>query len=348
MHPIPANGLGIMRSSLITTRPILRVCIIGDFSNNLDEGLKNIAHCLADGFLNYSNIDIYRLNVKNLTPKVILKDLRRFCPHIIHYIPGPTNRSLAILKLIKVFSGPRVKIVISASYPDYNDIILRVLRFKPDYVFSQSLSLKQRLDSLKISSCLLPNGVNLNKFVPVTGLAKKNELRDKYLLSREKLTLLHVGHIKQNRNLEVFTKLSTDIQVVIVASEYLEVDRKLLEKLNASGCKIFLGYFPHIEEFYQLSDCYVFPVKPGDSILCPLSIMEAMSCNLPIISTSFEGIKSFFGDADGVYYIDNNTDVQNIISNIDGRSCSNRQIIERFSWENILKEIVKIYDELIN
>ena len=28
----------------------MKVCIIGDFSSNRDEGLKNIAHLLADNF----------------------------------------------------------------------------------------------------------------------------------------------------------------------------------------------------------------------------------------------------------------------------------------------------------
>jgi glycosyltransferase involved in cell wall biosynthesis len=346
MHPIQAYGLAVMQCSMDDHRKNIRICIIGDFSDNLDEGLKNIAHYLAEGISNNPRIDVHRLNVKNLISLDVLRDIKNFNPHIIHYLPGPTNISLTILKLVKMFFNSRTKIVISTSYPQYNDIIFKILRFKPDYVFCQSLSLKRRLDSLKIPSCLLPNGVNLTKFAPVPSRAKCS-LRDKYSLSKEKFTLLHVGHIKANRNLESLANLSNDIQVVILASEYLKVDRKLLEKLSSSGCKVFLGYFPHIEEFYQLSDCYIFPVDPGNSILCPLSIMEAMSCNLPVISTPFEGIKSFFGDAYGIYYMNNPRDIQNVLGEINIDSCSNRKNIESLSWDSIATEIVNVYDRLV-
>ena len=60
-------------------------------------------------------------------------------------------------------------------------------------------------------------------------------------------------------------------------------------------------YITHLEEIYALSDCYVFPTT--DRRYCvemPLSVLEAMSCNLPMLTTRFGALPGVFEEASGL------------------------------------------------
>ena len=71
-----------------------------------------------------------------------------------------------------------------------------------------------------------------------------------------------------------------------------------------SGIVIIDRYIEHIEEIYQLSDLYIFPVEfKGGSIGLPLSLLEARACGIPVLTTEFGSAKKFLGnDNNGIYY----------------------------------------------
>lgn len=325
----------------------MKVCIIGDFTQNQDEGLKNIAYYTSKGLSNIKRHQFLNVNVVNILSLSAFAAIWRYHPDIIHYIPGPSNKSLAFLRFLKAYLGNKPKIMLSASYPIFSDALVRWMGFKPDFALAQSMDLKKRFDTLGIASQLIPNGVDLDKFKPDS--SRKGELRDKYGLDRDSFTVLHVGHLMAKRNLDLLTRVSRDFQVVIVASKYIKTEPQLVEKLKKAGCLIFSGYFPDVEEFYQLSDCYVFPVVPGDSVVCPLSVMEAMACNLPVVTTKFEGISSFFVEGDGLIFANDDRDILCAITGIrDGSmSIATRAKVERYSWRNIAEKIADIYDQLL-
>lgn len=327
----------------------MKVCIIGDFSDNLDEGLKNIAHHIAQNISNMAEIQILKVNLNSVYSMSFFSKIHNFEPDIIHYIPGPTNKSIILLKVIKYLTNNSPKFVLSAPYPLFNDKIFSILNFRPDHVFASSRIFMERMVALDIPCSILANGVDLNKYIPVTRI-KKLELRKKYGLKEDAFTLLHVGHLMDRRNLKIFMDISQDIQAIVVASSYIETDGELAKKLGESGCVIFRGYNPNIEELYQLSDCYIFPVKPGDSILCPLSIMEAMACNLPIITTKFDGIETIFCKNKGIIFVENYNDFFEAIESIYNinNPAFTREAVLQYSWENISNRIVNIYRELIN
>jgi len=58
-------------------------------------------------------------------------------------------------------------------------------------------------------------------------------------------------------------------------------------------------YIKKIEEIYQLSDCYIFPITfEGGGISILLSVLEAMACNLPVVTTKFGGLPAIFKGGD--------------------------------------------------
>lgn len=327
----------------------MRVCVIGDFSENLDEGLKNLAHHITDYFPVSADFQLLKVNVKNIISVTALRKIKKFHPDIIHYVPGPSDKSLLLMKSIKIYLGHNPKVVLSAPHPMFSDVTLKVLNFKPEYVFASSTNLKERMESLGIPSHILPSGVDVEKFVPTSNFEKR-KLREQYNIQKNKFTILHVGHLIPNRNLGIFTELTKENQVIIVSGKYIGTNRKLLNNLRDAGCIIFQGYFPNIEEFYQLSDCYLFPVMPGNSILCPLSIMEAMSCNLPVITTDFDGIKTFFKEGEGLTFAKRKEEFLDAIENNKKRDILvvTRKKVEDYSWQNITMQIVEVYRALVS
>lgn len=327
----------------------VKICLIGDYSANLDEGLKNIAHYTARELSKENTV--MTLNIKKLLCVDFFKTIITFNPDVIHYFTGPTLPSFIFLKVLGV-KWKKSKKIISALHPkssaslSNNSIFLKYSRFlKPDIIFVQDTASKKLFESINCKTNLLYNGVDTNKFSPVSS-SEKVRLRNKYGIDIHKFVLLHVGHLSRVRNLQVFEGLQNgDQQVVIVGSTYLGEDENLYNFLIEKGCIIFKGYCENVNELYALSDCYIFPVESGNSIFMPLSVLEAMSCNLPVISTKFEGLTSAFTEGEGLFFEDNIQLYPKIIFKLKNKKTevNTREKVSNFSWENIAKELMTYY-----
>ena len=65
--------------------------------------------------------------------------------------------------------------------------------------------------------------------------------------------------------------------------------------LEAAGVRVLRENLPAIHELYQLADVYLFPVQRADAAMeIPLSVLEAMAVNLPIITTPFGRLTELF------------------------------------------------------
>lgn len=180
---------------------------------------------------------------------------------------------------------------------------------------------------------LIKTGVDTNKFKPVDD-AQKKLLRQKYKLSLNDKIILHVGHLKQGRNVELFSKLHGFTKLLVVSTSTGE-DIGFREKITANDNFIlFDEYISAIEEIYQLSDCYVFLVD--NSLNCidmPLSVIEACACNLPVISTSFKDLDELSNDSFIVLKDLNTGTIEESINKvINLQSINNRNLILDFDW----------------
>lgn len=324
----------------------MRICIVGDYSGCPDEGFKNIAFNLSKELSNTHKI--LMLNVKKLHSLSFWRDLREFKPQIIHYIGGRTIKSFMILRIIAAYTN--AKTIMSAFHPEISSVPKKIIRlFKPGLVLTQDYETEKIFKGLGCKTELLPNGVNTKKFMPISQEAKE-KLREKYGIDKEKFVILHVGHIIKVRNLQIFNKIQEgENQVIIIGSSHRKMDYKLYESLKKSGCIVWKGYFENIEEFFALSDCYVFPTLKGYSISMPLSVLEAMACNLPVITTKFEGLTTFFNEGEGLIFAEREEEIRKSIDNIKKGSAGikTRDKVLLYSWENIGKKLVRIYEELV-
>jgi glycosyltransferase involved in cell wall biosynthesis len=333
----------------------LKICLIGEYFGNHDEGMRNIAYYLSKELS--KKHEVLPLDPRNILFRDFWREFKNFNPQIIHYVPGPSIISLMLVKALKFYTN--AKTIISAPHPDFSSLSQRLIPlFKPDLLLTQDYETEKMFIHFGCKTKFLPNGVDTETFVPVSKNVKE-KLRAKYQIDKEKFIILHVGHIIKERNLRIFNKIQDkENQVLIVAStfpprkrfhNYMKTDQKLYESLKKSGCIVWKGYSKNIEEIYALADCYMFPVKKGYSILSPLSVLEAMSCNLPVITTKFGGLTRMFKAGGKLFFIDEEEEFFDVLETIKNphTTINTREKILPYAWDAVVRRLEGIYKEVV-
>jgi glycosyltransferase involved in cell wall biosynthesis len=285
----------------------------------------------------------------DISSKKILRDIRSFKPDIVHFVLSPTTIGILSAKFLASIN-PGVKSIVSAVHPSLIDSRLLGL-FKPDMVLAQSNRSARLLDKLGFDVKILTNGVDIERFRPVDEETKKN-LRGFYGIGRDEFVVLHVGPMKRKRNLGVLAEIQKSgyAQVLVVGREGERIDNALVRRLEETGCIVWIRHFPNIENIYQISDFYVFPtLNEKACIETPLSVLEAMACNLPIISTRFGALTEMFSEGDGVHFLASNQGVVEVLgrAKISNEITATRDKVISYSWSEIVRKLEGIYDELL-
>ena len=331
----------------------MTICLLGDFSDNLDEGFKNTSHFLAQA-LSQRN-EVSRLNVKQIKTIDFWRELRQCQPSIFHIIAQPTDYSFMFAYLVKK-RFPQIKTVISALRVEkyFVDGIVQpwqhflIKKAKPDLICVQNKLGESSFQRLGCNVAHVPNGVDLDRFCPVTAVHRQ-ALRIRYGLDTARPVVLHVGHLEAARNLKILAPLvETGIQVVIAGSLYMGTNSNLIDELEAAGFYLFKGFQPQIEELYQLADCYVFPPQPGDSLSMPLSVLEAMACNLPVVTMRFSGLESAFIPGRGLILVDKPEQMLRQVQQMiySPHTVQTRQMVSPYSWQAIAGLLMDHYQAL--
>ncbi len=327
----------------------MKICLIGDYSTNLDEGMKNVAFHLAQGLRRFH--DVLTLNAGSIFLPAFWWRIKEFNPHIIHYVSGPTLKSLTIVKALKLYCGD-VRSIISATQPALPSFSKKLVRLLgPDLILSQSWKTERMFQDIGLKTEFLPNGVDINRFVPVPKKDKET-LRAIYKVDKDKFVILHVGSVRKRRNVHIFAELQAqeDVQTIVVGSTTGLMEGRVYRYLINSGCLVWRTYFEKIQQLYALADCYVFPVTYElGSIELPLSIMEAMSCNLPVITTRFGALTRVFEDGEGLYFAEKDEDFVRLLGEVKSSNVEveTREKVLPYSWKEIIKKLEQIYDQVI-
>ena len=329
-----------------------------DMSPPLDEGIKNFAHSLLQAWpseipvrglsvlpgrrVDSSRIASLRVNRLFLSYR-LWEELRSYKPNLICYVPSASATLFSFIRsrLLKLYQ-PRARVVMISLQPRrYGWFSRHLIRFlAPDVVFVQRKETAKQLIALGCYVQLIPSGVDLAKFTPVSP-ERKAELRTQYGLEPETYTVLHVGHINRERNVQslVHIRQKLDAQVILVGSTFPGQDEHLQAELREQGITIFNQYLPNVEHIYQLADCYVFPVISEQACIgAPLSVLEAMACNLPVVTLRYGDLPTAFEDGDGLFYAEGLSEVPEIVAHImRANGCNTREMVAPYSWQNVAR-----------
>lgn len=327
----------------------MRVCLIGRFAPYLDEGTRNVGIYLARE-LSHRH-DVITKRPDDVFSRSFWNDMKAFNPQIVHYVAGPTIFSFMITKALSFYCKD-AKTVMSAILPLVPSYLKRIVPLlKPDLILTQSRQSEEMFASLGFRTVFLPNGVDIKRFAPADKKTK-GALREKYGLDKSRFTVLHVGHIEKQRNLKILSEVQrAGNQVLIVGSpSSRDYSQHLCQELKEDGCIIWRTYLNNVEEIYKLSDCFVFPVKEKRSCIeMPLSVLEAMSCNLPVISTKFGALPGVFEEGASPYFIAGEEEIMEKLEEIkQGRiEIKTRERVLSYSWAKVAAKLEEIYRDVI-
>lgn len=332
----------------------MKICLVGGYKNYPDEGMKNLGFYLSKELSNYHEVMCLDAR-ENIFSIPSWRKVKSFNPQIVHVFMRPSLVTFGIAKIFKLYCND-AKLIVSAIQPPLNYFFIKALipLFKLDLMLIQSYKTEKIFGELGYKTAFLPSGVDTSRFIPVqSGI--KEKIREKYGIDKEKFVVLHVGHINKGRNLEIFktiNKSEKDVEVILIGSTNVpNFDEHVYNDLKKNGCKIWRRYFKNLEEIYQLSDCYVFPtIDESHAIGVPLSIMEAMACNLPIISTKFGGLNRIFKEGEGMLFVDNLNNIKEKIEIVKSKSLAinTRKQVLPYSWEKVTSDLEEIYGNLVS
>ena len=321
-----------------------KVGIICDISGKDDEGMKKVARNLAvviNAYPDYAVDTISTWDCLKLTSDY----------DIFHFIGGPTYKTIVVSFVCRLLNS-KLKTFLTFTNPFLGRLSLKLLSFfRPTLCLVSSKKWFYILKDLDVPVTILNvSGVNTKKFLPVKE-EKKRGLRKKLNLPDDSLVVLHVGHLKRDRNLSALLTLQKDpdVQIVIVGSTTTNQSIEEVKILDDAGCIVVTDYIPCIEEFYQSADCYIFPtISERAAIQIPLSILEALAVGIPVITTEFGGLKDVLGNYGGKirYFHKNEFGILNklIKKHVQGEKYSLDEAAS-IEWDHIASQLVALYEK---
>lgn len=277
--------------------------------------------------------------------------IRRFQPQAIIYVPTACGTVFSFFRAqILRFYGQGVPTMLITLQPRPHTTWGRWLisRLAPGWVVAQSMRTLGEMKALGCRTALLPPAVDIERFQPASP-QEKALLRQKYGIPVDAVVTLHVGHLKNKRNLLHFLTLQGTgcYHTLVVTSTSTEQDKSLKEALCKAGGTVIDTYIANIEDIYRLADVYLFLAEEDTAAIeLPLSVLEAMSCNLPVVTTPFGGLPDFFTEGDGLFFWRGKTALSDAIQMALSVPCATRKLVESRTWAAAARALVTLLQEV--
>ena len=211
-------------------------------------------------------------------------------------------------------------------------------------------------------------GVDTKRFAP----SKKGvaQLKKKFKIKPSRLVIMGLGRFAEKKGFvyliraaaRILKKHKNVIFVIIGDGDQRQELEALAKKLGVFKYLRVPGYAPRdkVAQYYNLADIFVATStrdKEGNLDDQPLSLLEAMSCQKPVVATALAGIKSMINDGEnGLLFKDK--DINQLTRNLDRLISSpvrrrkmaftNRKFcVDRFSIEAIGKEYTEVFQKML-
>ena len=237
---------------------------------------------------------------------------------IVH-LHGFTKKSMLLVSLAKVFRKKVIVLLTSVGHDDHQSMKDRgflINRFfsRADLYVGLSprfYSIYESMGSKEEHFRLIPNGVDSSRFCPVTN-EEKAILRYHLRLPGKMKLIVFVGHFSREKCPDILFEAwkcflldkFPDTGIVFVGStnpDHYEVDTYVVKEVKRlartyQGKRIFFVERTHeTEKYYQAADIFVMPsLREG----LPNAMLEAMSCELPVVVSRLEGVTDWVVEND--------------------------------------------------
>jgi glycosyltransferase involved in cell wall biosynthesis len=178
----------------------------------------------------------------------------------------------------------------------------RIIR-KADGFVAISAAVQAELEAAglhRASVYRIPNGVDTDRFCPV-GSRRKQSLREQLRLPTKQKIVTFTGRLVSYKGLPLLLRVwqqirskRSDATLLLVGSGSLDIHnceavlRQFVSDHAMEQSVCFAGSVHNVHEYLQASDLFVFPTERE---AFGISLIEAMACGLPVISTSVGGIQ---------------------------------------------------------
>ena len=206
----------------------------------------------------------------------------------------------------------------------------------------------------------IPNGFNHKTFFPM----EKDTTRKKLNLSRNKKIILFVGAIYPPKGLpylidaiKILVKARQDFEVILVGCGESVGGKKLKAKLESKVKNLnleeyikFVGAKPHEEIPLWMNACDVF-VLPSIAEGFPTVLPEVLACGKPVVATEVGGIPEIINESVGILVEPKKPEeIAGALNKALGKKWDHKKIVEyskKFTWEEISKKILNVYEEVL-
>lgn len=288
------------------------------------------------------NIEIGKAGVS----KKLLKSIKSFEGDIL-YIPNASMTKGVCVKviLLSIFTGRKIFLLPVYRRPVSNIMKIMLEMSKAELIVLSKESYDAYSNRLNNKVHYIKAGVDMDKFKPVDD-ATKRALRKKNGITTDKKVILHVGHMVEARNLRKFLNVPPEYQVVIVVSTSTRWDEALYtDLLKKDNIMIIHEYIENIEEFYQMADVYLFLVENIGCVDVPLSVLEAASCNIPVVTTQYGELKAL-NSSDSLIFVNDTDEFDDELSKAFlCNNVTNRANIETYDWNKAVNNICALFKE---
>jgi glycosyltransferase involved in cell wall biosynthesis len=190
--------------------------------------------------------------------------------------------------------------------------------------------------------CIIPNGVDTALFCPPESAP-----------SNETPLLLYVGRVSEEKGLDDLINALGEIKStawrlkLIGDGPYMTTLRPLVNKVGIQDRVDFLGWLPReaLIKHYQSADIFTFPSKHEGM---PNSVLEAMSCGLPVLATRISGNEELVHDGTNGFLVAPSTPhaltaaLTNMLATPGQRSTlgaeSRRIVLQSYDWQRAARE----------
>jgi glycosyltransferase involved in cell wall biosynthesis len=322
----------------------------------LNEGIRKFATSLVAAFDSYCDTTGLATEAYGRMPNVfyaqggqlfrgrpLRKAIEQLWPDVIVYVPSASGTLFSFLRarrLKRICPTARLSMVLTQMRKHNAVSQTLISHLAPDGAFCQSPANINYLSRLGIEASFLPSGVDLHAFRPVSR-AEKFQLRAKLGLPQDEYLVLHAGHLTRERNAGILAKLEGVGRGVMLAGAAGR-DSRLKQALAAQGVFVIDKYIDRVQELYQAVDCYVFPTRDDDAAMeFPLSVLEAMACDLPVVAYPYGGLPTALEPRDGLTFATTDEEMLDAIAASKHAHANTRAQAEQFDWKTIAATILQ-------